>query len=114
MTNELQDFLSLLRRIILFIIRWTANIICFCISIMSLFGIWRTVWILYDIFDDFTWSKFRRKSIVHFILVINDITLIPFAIFSLLMPTRSYHVVKNAYKTHKDFYTQYDDGYLYN
>ena len=96
MSNELQEFLSLLGRIITFILRWTINLICLCLFAVSLCALWRTIWIIIDVFDEFSWSKFRRKAAVHLVLIVVDLMVFPFAVCSLLMPTRTYHAITDC------------------
>eukprot|EP01083_Nonionella_stella_P015528 43451_1 len=109
MSNELQEFLSLLGRIIVWIIEATINLICIAIFLVSLCAIWRTIWILQDIYDSASWSTFREKAIIHLVLNIVDIFVFPFAIVSLLMPTRCCHAItacRKAYNSRhaSDFY----------
>eukprot|EP01084_Bolivina_argentea_P049047 90259_1 len=93
MSNELQEFLALIGRLIKWIFIWTLNLLAICIFLTSLIAIWRTIWIikntLFD--DDFTWHDFRIKSVIHFALIFVDIIAFLLGFSSLIFITRIPH-----------------------
>eukprot|EP01083_Nonionella_stella_P002456 7096_1 len=97
MANELQEFLKLLGRIITWIFKATLNLICFCLFVVSLFALWRTYWIIKHVSSLSTMKQFRSVSATHFGLVILDLLVLPFAVVALLIPTRTYHIIKSIH-----------------
>ena len=106
MANELQEFLKLLGRIIAWIFLWTLNLICFCLFLISCIALWRTYWIISDVLSSSNMSKFREHATVQFFIVIGDILVLPFGIIGLLIPTRTYHVIKDVITEFNKTYTQ--------
>ncbi|ETO31093.1 hypothetical protein RFI_06028 [Reticulomyxa filosa] len=121
MSNEFQEFLGLLGRLIKFIIVWTINLVCGAVLLCACCAVWRIYgiiqfvfksnsqskfFLLYELFKkkklSFEKKKYREKfwanSMKQLGLSLFDIITLFVGLMSLCIPTRTYHFFKGYYK----------------
>lgn len=96
--SDFSAILELLASVVTFVLKWTINIICFCVYLMSFVLPWR---IFEELSEYNNINDWRCNAFVSLFLTIFDVTAIPLGIISLSSVLRWRHISKafNDYST---------------